>query len=151
MLQLLDLLIKALIFVRFIAFFFVRITFMAHADVIFFTVESEICTAAISHELTGFAEIEQRVARINTGMGSLFQQLQNYLSYIHSEVFSIDRRLSWVWTAQRQPRGPQPSHNRAIFRTYSSVIFKETVILTHFLRVYHLQTDMERCTFTFDK
>lgn len=46
---------------------------MAHADVVFFfTVESEIHTAAISHEFIDFAEIEQRVVQINTGMGFLF-------------------------------------------------------------------------------
>lgn len=69
---------------------------MAQPDVIYFilggvvkcTVQSEIHTAAVSHEFIGFAEIEQRVIQINTGMGSFFQQQLQYLSSIHSKISS---------------------------------------------------------------
>lgn len=115
------------------------------------TVQSEIHTAAISHGFIGFAEMEQRVFQINTGMGSLFQlqllpQLNSFQSFLYRQKAFMG--LDCAQTAWRSPTQRQYIYFQNVF---FSVTFKETVILTHFLWVYHLQTDIERCAFTFDK
>lgn len=65
-------------------------------------------------------------AQINTGMGSVFQEMQ-LLPQLNTfmNFFSIDRTL--------RPEVPNPVMELLFSQIYSSVTFKEAVIPTHFL------------------